>query len=675
MSPPTHRFTKGSLCWLMVLFLLFSAHSAFCGTAPQGTAGSDQKTHYDEMVVTGTRSMQPLADVPVDTVLISREEIERSSAGNLPQLLRGVPGLSATNLDDTMAADNLRLTMRGLQLNEGYGLLLVNGQRVHGGLGAHGDYGVSLNQVPLSMIERVEIVKGASSALYGADAMAGVINIITRRVPDIAEGAIGADFGIYDVMPRKGRPVEDSTRRRHREYASFGAPLLQSSGLLVHLSRETDEGAGQSPQNTTRESAMTRWNTEFNHNLSVELGGDFSRSRRETTRDVTTERYDREIDESRIHSAMRYEDLSQTWTISGYVVNQEFVQGYPGFAHGYRFGDIGYNQVESVYTWHGHYRNFTIGAEAQRQSMDYMVHNFDDDGALDSEISVDRDIDTYAVFLQDEMFLRDGLVTLVPGIRYEDHDTFGDEFNPKLSAAIHPNDETTWRMSVGRAFKSPTIRQLYYDDMYRHGDFFFRSNPDLSPEKAVNYNLSVEREFPDGNFRARLGGFRTDLKDKVVRFDTGDEALIGGEEIPIISYRNVDKARIEGLELSFRSGSRTGFTLRGSGAWTRAKDRDSGHDLPYVPEFTASMVPGYITQTGITGIEIDFTAIGSQYRDVDNENKMDAHQVVDLRLWRALTARMTASIHVGNIFESHKGEADYASRTGRSIGLSIKGKL
>ena len=60
---------------------------------------------------------------------------------------------------------------------------------------------------------------------------------------------------------------------------------------------------------------------------------------------------------------------------------------------------------------------------------------------------------------------------------------------------------------------------------------------------------------------------------------------------------------------------------------------------------------------------------------MDNENKMDAHRIVDLRLWRALTARMTASVHVGNIFESHKGEEDYASRAGRSIGLSIKGKL
>jgi outer membrane receptor for ferrienterochelin and colicins len=101
----------------------------------------------------------------VETLVIPREEIERAAVRNLPQLLRTLPGTSATNLDDTLASDNLRLTLRGLQLNEGYGLILVDGQRVHGGLGAHGDYGISLNQIPLSMIERIEVVRGASSGL------------------------------------------------------------------------------------------------------------------------------------------------------------------------------------------------------------------------------------------------------------------------------------------------------------------------------------------------------------------------------------------------------------------------------------------------------------------------------------------------------------------------------
>jgi len=666
---------------LTVLCVLLSAPvSAFADNErqtnqrQQGQAG-EQRTVYDDVVVTGTRSPHTLSDVPVDTVLISRDEIERSSANNLPQLLRSIPGMSVTNLDDTIGADNLRLTLRGLPLNDGYGLILVDGQRVHGGLGAHGDYGVSLNRIPLSMIERVEIVKGASSALYGADAMAGVINIITRSVPERRSGTVGADYGIYDVMPQKGSSVEESTRRRQQAYASFGSPVGQASGLLIQLAQEADEGTGRSPQQTTRDSAMARWSTGFGDNLRATLGGDFSRSLRETSRSVTDHRYDREIDEYRISTSLQYDSTIESWRLSGYTYKQDFIQGYPGFTHGYRFGDTGYDQAEAVYTWYGNNQWLTMGAEAQRQSLDYTIHNYADDGTLESEIDVDRNIDIYAVFLQDEIFLQNGRITLVPGIRWEDHSVFGSEFNPKLSAAIQSAEDVTWRMSVGRAFKSPTIRQLYYDDMYRHGNDVRQSNPDLSPERAVNYNISVERGFPDSGWWTSIGAFRTDLKDKVVRYDTGSIVTIGGDDYPVLSYRNIDEARIEGIELSFRNLRRVGFTLRGSAGWTRAEDRNTGKDLPFVPEYTASLVPGYVSATGRTGIESTLTAVGSQYRDTDNDDSIDSHYVVDIRIWRQLTDRMRASVDAGNIFESHRGEEEHAHRMGRSFGISIAGDL
>ncbi len=668
-------------CLLTVLCILLSAPvSAFADNGRQDNraqqrAGEGQHIVYDDVVVTGTRSPHTLSDVPVDTVLISRDEIDRSSANNLPQLLRGVPGMSVTNLDDTIGADNLRLTLRGLPLNDGYGLILVDGQRVHGGLGAHGDYGVSLNRIPLSMVERVEIVQGASSALYGADAMAGVINIITRSVPEKRSGTVGAGYGVYDVMPRKGYSVEESTRRRRQAHASFGSPVGRASGLLIQLAQEADEGTGRLPQQTTRDSAMARWSTGFGGNVTAEISGDFSRSLRETSRTVTDHRYDREIDEYRISTSLRYDSPIESWRLSGYAYKQDFIQGYPGFTHGYRVGDTGYDQAEAIYTWYGSSQWLTMGAEAQRQSLDYTIHNFAGDGSLESEIGVDRNIDIYAIFLQDEIFLQNRRITLVPGIRWEDHSVFGGEFNPKLSAAIQSAEDVTWRMSVGRAFKSPTIRQLYYDDMYRHGNDFRQSNPDLSPERAVNYNISVERAFPDNGWWSRIGAFRTDLKDKVVRYDTGGIVTIDGDDYPVLSYRNIDEARIEGVELSFSNLRRVGFILRGSAGWTRAEDRSTGNDLPFVPEYTVSLVPGYVSATGRTGIESTWTAVGSQYRDTANDDSIDSHYIVDIRIWRQLTDRMRVSLDAGNVFESHRGEEYHAHRMGRSFGISIAGNL
>lgn len=614
----------------------------------------------EEVVVTGTRSPHALADVPVETLVIPREEIERAAVRNLPQLLRTLPGTSATNLDDTLASDNLRLTLRGLQLNEGYGLILVDGQRVHGGLGAHGDYGISLNQIPLSMIERIEVVRGASSALYGADAMAGVINIITRPVPASAGGSAGVSYGIYDVLSRAGVDAVNPTRRSALVHANLGAPVGQASGVLLHFAHQSDEGADQNPQDTRRDAVRAKWRTALSDVWSVELAGDLAWSRRETFSQPA--RFDRKLDDSRMAAALRYKDDVHAWNLSGYRFNQDFEQGYEGFLHGYRFGDIGYDQAESVYTYFGEGHWLTLGAEAQRQRLDYQFNNYRN-GVLEARIPVKENIEIYSLFVQDEIWLLDERLVLVPGVRFEDHSRFGGEFNPKFSASLRTDEATTWRASVGRAFKSPTIRQLYYEGLYRHGDNYVESNPNLDPETAVNANLNLEQSWLGGRLWTSLGVFRTDLKNKVIQVDTGRDF----EGIPIQSYENVQKARIQGAELSFRAAGSHGFFLRGSAAWTSTENRDTGLDLPYVPIYTASLTPGYQTTAGRCGVEATLIGVGRQYRNVANTQLVESHRVVDLRVWHMLGPQITASLDFGNLFASAKGDKDFAFRQGRSI--------
>jgi outer membrane receptor for ferrienterochelin and colicins len=166
---------KSILKWTLFLSFVFGSFSGpLIAADERGISREATAVQMDEIVVTGTKTRHTIEDVPVETYVITREEIDRVPSQNIVEVLKTVPGLNFSLLDDNIEADTVRATMRGLRFHDGHGLILIDGQRVRGDLGAHGAFGISLNQLPLSMVERIEIVKGSASSLYGSDALAGV---------------------------------------------------------------------------------------------------------------------------------------------------------------------------------------------------------------------------------------------------------------------------------------------------------------------------------------------------------------------------------------------------------------------------------------------------------------------------------------------------------------------
>ncbi|MGX9726457.1 MAG: TonB-dependent receptor plug domain-containing protein [Candidatus Electronema sp. VV] len=166
--------------------------------------------------------------------------------------------------------------------------------------------------------------------------------------------------------------------------------------------------------------------------------------------------------------------------------------------NGYKYGTIDFNQAEAQHTWQvGAQNTLVMGAEFQQQAIDYLIDN-----PNGSTTTVNKDVNTASLYGQDEVKLLNDL-TLVGGFRFDDHSVFGSEINPKLSAMYSLSDSTSLRASAGRAFKSPTIRQLYYDIPYRHGDYYNQSNPDLKPEVGMGYSASIEQWLLDGQLMTR----------------------------------------------------------------------------------------------------------------------------------------------------------------------------
>ena len=244
-------------------------------------------------------------------------------------------------------------------------------------------------------------------------------------------------------------------------------------------------------------------------------------------------------------------------------------------------------------------------------------------------VNVDEDVDTYSLYAQDEAILRE-VLTLLAGARYDHHSTFGDEVSPKFSLMFRPWDATTFRAGIGTSFKSPTIRQLYYSSPYRHGSFYAKSNPDLKPEKAVGWDISVEQLFLDNRISAELGYFRNEVDDMVIREDTGTLY----NSLPLMEYRNVESAVTQGLEFICRTRWTREFTTSLSYTYTDTENGETGRELTYVPSHAIAFSPAYDWESLGVGVSARMSYTSSQYTNTGNTQEIDGGGTVDAKIYK-----------------------------------------
>jgi outer membrane receptor for ferrienterochelin and colicins len=601
--------------------------------------------NLDEIVVTGTKTEHTLENVPVETVVLTKKDIEAVNAENIMDVLGTIPGIHTANHEDVFGTYTWNARMGGLPFDSGYALVLIDGQRVMGcgASGGMGDYGIGLNQVPVSMIERIEVVKGPGSALYGSDAVTGVINVITKKIPAKPTGSAGMSYGRYDVKRKNADGSEEhanGSRVMNQAYASYGDRITDRLGYLMYYSYEGSDDLAQDPVTDERHSFMGKIDGSLNDQVDLSLkyeAGEYDKtaSRDENSRGLTAK------------AGIRL-NRNHRFDVSAYTYVWNFIHGAPGSSSGYKVGDVGYDHGEVQYTFDLENRNtLSAGVEVLRQDIDYTILN--SNGSL---VVVDENVDVNSLYLQDEYKAADW-VTLVAGARYDDHSTFGDEVNPKFSLMLKPLKDTTVRASAGRSFKSPTIRQLYYSTPYRHSTYYAQSNPDLKPEKAVGYSASVEQGFFENRVVTSVGYSRNDVTDMVITVDTG--TLYDG--LPLMTYRNVNKAHTQSGELMVRAIVSKWFGFSLSYTYMDTENEETGAELTYVPKHDVSFVPSFALFGGRLNFSATLSYTGKQYINEDNTKKIDAGTTLDAKVKYALSPSASLSFEADNVFDSAKGVA------------------
>jgi len=573
-------------------------------------AYADEKdiSKFEEIVVTATKTPHRLEDVPVETVLITKEEIEKSNAKNVSELLKEIPGFYIRG-ENVPGSSAYLSRLRGFDFDKGYGLVLINGERVSGG--GMGEYGVSLNQIPIEMIEKIEIVKGPASVLYGSDAVAGVVNVITKSVPDKPTFTASLGNGSYDTSLAN---------------ISYGR-WIKKFGFFMSAQRETAErsryGAGE--DDFKGEYVLSNFAYKFSPETIINFGINHDDLKWEF---MTEEKL-------RLSPSVEtsFPDGS-VLKIKGYWLKYNLDSFSPNYTR--RFGDIIYTQLESQYTKSlGKIHLATIGVE-------YLHRD------IDASFADEKD-DITSLYLQDEMFIKP--ISIVLGGRLDGHSSYDTEFNPKASLLWEINDKTRFRASIGRAFKSPTIRQLYV--FFKHGNWWNRPNPELNPEISWGYSAGFEQIFLE-KVSASLSLFRNDVKDIVVAVETSETI----NNVPVRTWKNVREAFTQGAELGIKAAFLDNLSLNFGYTYLDTENKDTGKELPYNPRNTVSLGVDYEIEKWKTSFHWMTNYYSEAFRDEANTREIESYYISNAKVIKDITKNVRVSLDIDNIFESDYGEPD-----------------
>jgi outer membrane receptor for ferrienterochelin and colicins len=547
-------------------------------------------TELNPLVVTASRSEHSLADAPASVSVITAEQIKARGAGNLLEALRGVPGLS---LNGRQVGGRKTLSIRGAE--DRHTLVLIDGRRISSTDDTIGHSDYQYGWVAMEQIERIEVVRGPMSALYGSEAVGGVINIITRKGGQQWHG--GASV--------RGELGEGPAGDGHQMSASASGPLGEWFDLALGV-----EDRRRAPTPRPENKATSDIEGQDRQSGNLRLGFTPSEGQRlqlDMLRSEETRR--RHEQNTRLPARPYYLDTydlqrrqdALTWQADWSLLRSELRYSEAEFeVNNKRSNNIAPTRPQRLEdrVWDGNLafalgdsHSLTLGAERREEFLENAGLTGGSDSALHK-----------ALYVQDEIALADDWA-LTLGTRLDHHAIFGSESSPRAYLVWRASPELTIKGGYGEAFRAPTLKQISPNYVGAEGPHTFLGNADIQPETSRSWEIGADWRDEQSAYTATL--FRSEIKDLIYY-----NLLRRVGPRSIYQYDNISEARIDGLEVALRRALGGGFSLASSMTWLDARDRDSDDKLTGRPEFSAT--PSLAWQQGAWGAELEWQYIGQQ---------------------------------------------------------------
>ncbi len=583
----------------------------YCGGGTAFAAEENlQEFSLDTMVVTATRTAMTVKETPSTVEIVDSKKLEQTQAKTLHDALKGALGVNVFN--DFQGRSNV--SIRGSESR--HVLIMVDGKRLGGEAAYNSANAWDVDRIRMEDVERVEIIRGPAGALYGSDAMGGVINVITKT-PDKTTADINYEYGWYE--DGKGAGYKGNL---YLQGAEGNYSYKINAGLNKNRPYLDPKGSGDSMNFYGKQQPLSL-NVGYKFDNGNELSVDFSKIKEDNQKSTTTRTtmkpgiWQDKVqtiynDNKRTDYAITYKgsDDKQDWMFRAY--KSVFDKNYK-------------NQNNTRMTMMGHTGKWTLQdpkIDTVKRTLSVIegkdTFNLSDKNKLtagfeyrkdqsegtrlkkpstslngaDAHAAFDKaDINYLAAYVQDE-FRPDEKWLIIPSVRFDHSDQFSNKLTSNLAATYNAADDVRIKAVVGQGYKTPTVNDLYiFWEMYAanpggKGQFYV-GNPDLKPEKSLSYELSVEKDWGDRS-TVHFGLFRNEVKDLIGTYWTGKMTEDYPDIYPgitgdrIMAYENIPEALLQGVELygSHRIGKdiylNAGYTFldaKDKTAGTRLKDR------------------------------------------------------------------------------------------------------
>lgn len=563
---------------------------------------------FDEVVVTATRTENDVKKVPASTQVITQEDIKRGGATSVRNALSMYANIFQKS---KVRGGGHDIIIRGMETK--HSLVMVNGRRISNEADASGlGNAMSLDRININDVEKIEIVRGPSSALYGSEAMGGVLNIITKPSKE------------QTLLTGLEHTSEDTSHWWHADTGRIGNFSMTLDARFNKINRSMLDTATESDPYGTAQTYNASLNYYVNDHSYVNAYMDYYSQHLKTDTGtpamkpitLTTSsgmslsgQAMLEGTGSKAYKQKNYgiswngKTDKNDWQIQAYMSkfnwsttsNTKVLGSIPPAGMDGMFNYL--LQKKNTYDFNHDEHNMwaiegrdslrvndhhrvTFGAEYVKDKVAGTglgsngdgVHSITENGKTKS--SSEKTLSSYAAYLQDE--IEYGKWFIVPAIRYDHHSAYGSHTSPKIGVTYNATDHFRIKANYGDGFKAPSVSQLYYDldmEMGRGNWVHLTGNPNLKPEKSKSWDWGFEAEFGKGY--GSLTYFDNDVDNLIASIPKGKDS--NGHNLH--RYENVNKARIKGLEntLGYRFNDTLEFKV--TSTLLDAKDTSAGKDL------------------------------------------------------------------------------------------------